>query len=106
MNEYIESTKEILVKLGKTAEDGSFTFWTPLGQGNRVVHRVRVELSRIRAQLANEGKRLKPFKLQAEVVPDKENNRDVVTLTRRKPGSVAQKVEEIRSVLGDLVVDG
>ena len=88
----ITQTKRLLTQLIKAPLDKPFVFTVPLGDGEAVVQRIRVELSRIRKRMEALGKDYIEFKVKKTIKPNLIDQVDEVTLLRTK--SLANAISE------------
>jgi len=97
--------KRRTVELIKKGMDEPYEFFQPLHHGNAMVHRIRVELSRFRAQIREKfpGKPIRHFKVIAEVTPKPDVNTDHVKMWKTQGGN--EKItNELSMILGKLVL--
>lgn len=81
----------------------SFKLPMPEAKARNYVHRMRVELSRIRTRLRDQGKQIKPFKLlMHEWVPE----HDGVNITLRYAETISPKFQREISSIFSVVTTG
>lgn len=84
----------------ETPMEGFFTFIAPPGQGEKLLHRMRVELSRLRSAAIGAGYSPKHFKIvHIETVTI--DGKDTVKIQRtRSSNNVSAEVQELFEIIG------
>lgn len=79
----LSEPKQHLKELVEKDYNEEYIFTVPLGKGENMVHRMRVELSRLRKKLIQKNKIPREFKVLCKsVVQDIDNGTDIVTLVK------------------------
>ena len=89
--EPVERMKELL----KTPMEGEYTFVCDKGMGENIVHRIRVELSRLRKLAIQMGREPKHFKVLLRGIEEHphDGKKEIVTLKKtRSPNDVSEEV--------------
>jgi len=97
--------KRRTIELIKKGMDEPYEFTQPLHNGNAMVHRIRVELSRFRSQIREKfpTKPIRHFKVMAEVVSDTITEIDHIKMWKTQGGN--EKItNELSLILGKLVL--
>ena len=94
---------KIMLEIIKHPMEKEFSFNAPIGQGEKRLHRVRVELSRLRNIAANHKITVKHFKLlEKEIKPHPDKPGVEIVTILKTAGSIGTLQEEITKALMDM----
>jgi len=97
----LSEPKQHLKNLVEKEYNTNYVFTTELGRGENMVHRIRVELSRLRRKLIERKQIPKDFKvICVSVEQDKDNNKDTVTLIKTLESDTL--TEEMVELMGSM----
>lgn len=103
----LSQPKEHLKKLVMQEFKEPYIFEVALGEGDNMIHRIRVELSRLRKKLIDMGKVPKPFKiLKRSIQQVPERNVDIVILIKAiENDSITEEVSAMidEMTLGEMI---
>ncbi len=62
-----ETTKQMLMRVLRTDMGEETVLYVPSGEGSSTLHRIRVELSRVKSALKRKGQQIRKFKMHADI---------------------------------------